>query len=136
MSGFSCMLSIFYSSRFHHTYAMHRSICTGAIFPGALGVFNNRFCTTHWAAYDSLKAQVKAGAARTSSTQPGTVVASRFVDSGVNANGVRIISSGGVSCGIDASLYVLKLTVSESEARAVADLLDYAWKKTEGFVVL
>jgi transcriptional regulator GlxA family with amidase domain len=63
-------------------------------------------------------------------------VAARFVDSGVNSNGVRIISSGGVSCGIDASLYVVKLYAGEDVAKAVAQQLDYAWRKTEGFVVL
>lgn len=63
-------------------------------------------------------------------------MASRFVDSGVNANGVRIISSGGVSCGIDAALYIVKLHAGEEEAKKVAQQLDYAWRKTEGFVVL
>ncbi|KAK0616170.1 ThiJ/PfpI family protein [Immersiella caudata] len=112
------------------------SICTGAIFLGALGIFNDRFCTTHWSSYDRLKERVKTAAAQSSDNKPGTVVAARFVDSGVNANGVRIISSGGVSCGIDASLYVVKLYAGEEVAKAVTQQLDYAWRKTEGFVVL
>lgn len=73
---------------------------------------------------------------RTHCQKPGTVVASRFVDSGLNKEGVRIISSGGISCGMDASLYVVKLKFDENEAQTVAALLDYAWRKTEGFVVL
>ncbi|KAK0644669.1 ThiJ/PfpI family protein [Cercophora newfieldiana] len=112
------------------------SICTGAIFLGALGVFNNLFCTTHWGSYDRLKTHVRVAAAQSAGSAPGTVVASRFVDAGVNANGLRIISSGGVSCGIDASLYIVKLFADEEVAKAVAQQLDYAWRKTEGFVVL
>ncbi|KAK4442352.1 class I glutamine amidotransferase-like protein [Podospora aff. communis PSN243] len=112
------------------------SICTGAIFLGALGVFNDRFCTTHWGSYHRLKERVEVAAAETAGSKPGTVVAARFVDSGVNVNGVRIISSGGVSCGIDASLYVVKLYAGEEVAKAVAQQLDYAWRKTDGFVVL
>lgn len=54
----------------------------------------------------------------------------------MNQYRVRIISSGGVSCGIDAALWVVNLRWGESEAKKVADTLDYAWRKTEGFVVL
>ncbi|KAK0619512.1 DJ-1 PfpI family protein [Immersiella caudata] len=111
------------------------SICTGAIFLGTMGVFNDRLCTTHWLSYEELKKRVQAAAAKTGH-KPGTVVAARFVDSGVNAEGVHIISSGGVSCGMDASLYVIKLKFGEPAAKRVAELIDYAWRKTEGFVVL
>lgn len=112
------------------------SICTGAIFLGTLGVFNERFCTTHWASYGILGDRVKTAAIRTGCQRPGTVVASRFVDSGLNQNGVRIISSGGVSCGMDAALHVVKLRLGEATAKATADNLDYAWRKTEGLVFL
>ncbi|KAK1753941.1 class I glutamine amidotransferase-like protein [Echria macrotheca] len=114
------------------------SICTGAIFLGALGIFDTKLCTTHWAAYDLLKKYAQTAAARTlPPQQAGTVVAARFVDSGVSpATGLRVISSGGISCGMDASLYVVKLRVGEAAAQTVAGLLDYAWRKTEGFVVL
>lgn len=75
-------------------------------------------------------------AAKEFNLRPGTVAASRFVDAGINKFGVRIISSGGVSCGIDACLWVVKLCYAEAEAKKVAETLDYAWRKTEGFVVL
>jgi len=100
-----------------------------------MGVFNGRLCTTHWLSYEDLKKRVQVAAAKTGQ-KPGTVVAARFVDSGVNAEGVHIISSGGVSCGMDASLYVIKLKFGEPAAKRVAELIDYAWRKTEGFVVL
>ena len=118
------------------TSSHRRSICTGAIFLGTLGVFNDRFCTTHWASYGVLVDHVKTAAARTGCQRPGTVVATRFVDSGLNEKGVRIISSGGVSCGMDAALHVVKLRLGEATAKATADNLDYAWRKTEGLVLL
>lgn len=111
-----------------------RSICTGALFLGSLGIFNGKFCTTHWFAYDDLKERVKS-AALASGGQPGRVVKARFVDSGLNESGIRVISSGGISCGIDASLYLVKLLLGEEEAISTAELLDYAYRKTEGVVI-
>jgi len=63
------------------------SICTGALFLGTLGIFDDRFCTTHWGSFDLLKQNVQEGAKRTGSGRPGIVVAARFVDS------VSILSS-------------------------------------------
>lgn len=111
-----------------------RSICTGALFLGSLGVFDGKFCTTHWFAYDDLKERVKS-AASASGGQPGRVIKTRFVDSGLNESQVRIISSGGISCGIDASLYLVKLLVGEEEAISTAEILDYSYRKTEGVVI-
>lgn len=115
------------------TFRIVRSICTGAFFPATLGIFDGRFCTTHWGNYAKLVSYVQAAAARTQS-QAGTVIPARFVDSGVNEAGVRVISSGGISCGMDASLHVVKILCKEEEAVSVAALLDYAWRKTEGVV--
>lgn len=111
-----------------------RSICTGALFLGSLGIFDGTFCTTHWFAYDDLKERVKS-AALASGGQPGRVVKARFVDSGLNESGIRVISSGGISCGIDASLYLVKLLLGEEEAISTAEILDYAYRKTEGVVI-
>ncbi|KAK3317072.1 ThiJ/PfpI family protein [Apodospora peruviana] len=109
------------------------SICTGSLLLGVLGVFNGRYCTSHWGAYDKLKERVAEAAVRTEQT-PATVIPARFVDSGLNGNGVRIISSGGISCGMDASLHVVRLLFGEQEAINTAGLLDYAWHKTDGVV--
>jgi transcriptional regulator GlxA family with amidase domain len=113
---------------------LFRSICTGALFLGSLGIFNGKFCTTHWSAYDNLKERVKS-AASVRKDQPGRVVKARFVDSGLNDSKIRIISSGGISCGIDASLYLVKLLIGEEEAISTAEILDYAYRKTEGVVM-
>jgi transcriptional regulator GlxA family with amidase domain len=121
-------------SSLHLTYLKApSSICTGALFPANLGVFDGRYCTTHWAAYATLNQYNKRAAVKTNSAA-GTVLPARFIDSGLNDSQVRIISSGGISCGIDASLHVVTLRSSEDEALATAKLLDYAWRKTEGVI--
>lgn len=110
------------------------SICTASLLLGTLGIFNNgRYCTTHWGSYDQLKERVAEAVIRTKQ-KAGAVIPARFVDSGVNSNGVRIISSGGISSGIDASLHVVRLLCGEQEAINTAGLLDYAWHKTNGVV--
>ena len=113
--------------------SLYRSVCTGAAFPANLGVFNDRYCTTHWAFYGQVTVDLQCAAVRTKG-KAGTVVPARFVDSGLNEAGVRIISSGGITCSLDASLHVVKLMVSEEESIATATLLDYSWRKTEGVV--
>lgn len=40
----------------------------------------------------------------------------------------RVISSGGISCAIDASLYLLKLLLSQDDMIAVADMMQYAFR--------
>lgn len=96
-----------------------------------MGIFSGKYCTTHWDFYEPLKMAMQKVAAK-SGGPVGTVLPARFVDSGKNQSGVNIISAGGISCGIDASLHVVKKYVSEEEALETANLLDYAWRKTEG----
>jgi transcriptional regulator GlxA family with amidase domain len=101
---------------------------------GSIGVFNGKFCTTHWSAYEDLEQRLKSTAS-TSQGQPGRVVKARFVHTGMNEPKIRIITSGGVTCGIDASLHLVKLLVGEQKAIATAEILDYAYRKTEGVVI-
>ena len=56
------------------------------------------------------------------------------MDAGTNENGVRIISSGGISCGIDAALHIVRRRYGVEEAWGTARLLDYAWRQTDGVV--
>ncbi|KJK73549.1 hypothetical protein H634G_11200 [Metarhizium anisopliae BRIP 53293] len=99
------------------------SICTGAVFLGIQGIFTGLSCTTHWATYQYLN-QINQAAAGEHGLS-GPVLQARFVDSGINDYSVRVISSGGVSCGLDASLYVVKLAAGEDIAREAADKIDY-----------
>lgn len=47
--------------------------------------------------------------------------------------GLRVITSGGVSCGIDAALYLVSALVSEESALEAARRLCWTW--TRGVVV-
>ncbi|EJT70988.1 hypothetical protein GGTG_12009 [Gaeumannomyces tritici R3-111a-1] len=117
------------------------SVCTGALFLGKLGAFNGMHCTTHWAYYKELarlneeSAAAAAAAGGSPSEAAGKVLPARFVDAGVNGRGVRVVSSGGVSCGIDAALHVVRVFAGEAAAREAAEGLDYAWRKTDGVVL-
>ena len=55
--------------------------------------------------------------------------ARRYVDGGVNKAGVRIITAGGVTCGLDASLYVAELKVGRELAENWANMNEYEWKR-------
>lgn len=47
--------------------------------------------------------------------------------------GLRVITSGGITCGLDASLYLVSIMVSEEAAAEVTRIMQYEWKK--GIVV-
>lgn len=43
--------------------------------------------------------------------------------------GLRVITSGGVSAGVDAALYLVSAMVSEESAIEVARLMQWTWNK-------
>jgi len=47
--------------------------------------------------------------------------------------GLRVITSGGVSAGIDAALYLVSAMVSEESAEEIARVMQWTW--TKGVVV-
>ncbi len=47
--------------------------------------------------------------------------------------GLRVITSGGISTGIDATLYLVSAMVSEESAEEVARIMQWTW--TKGSVV-
>lgn len=47
--------------------------------------------------------------------------------------GLRVITSGGVTAGMDAALYLVSILVSEESANAVARDMQFTW--TKGVVV-
>ena len=97
------------------------SICTGAELVGGAGGFKGRTATTHWAALSTL-AQICSG-------DDTTVVRKRWVDSGLDdKTGLQVISSGGISCGIDACLYFVGQKLGTQMAVDIAQMMDYDWK--------
>ena len=86
------------------------SVCTGALLLGAAGLLRGLAATTHWAAFEELKA-LDSGAE--------ILPDARIVDNG------RIILSAGVSAGIDAALHLVERLVGKEQARAAAAMMQY-----------
>lgn len=89
--------------------ALVASVCTGAYFLAEAGLLAGRKATTHHAAFRHF-----------SETYPGIqLVTERFVDEG------PVITSGGVSCGIDMALHLVDRLIGSAAARIVADVLEW-----------
>ena len=86
------------------------SVCTGALVYAAAGLLAGRPATTHWGAFDEL-------ARIDGSTLADTEA--RFVDDG------DIITSAGVSAGIDMALHLVARLESPDAARAVRRRIQY-----------
>ena len=100
------------------------SICTGAGFLATSGLFGGKTVTSHWAYLDKLRSICP------SST---TVIRERWVNGGVLDSGVKMATSGGVSCGIDCTLWLLSEIVGSdglNVAKSVASMMDYDWVYT------
>jgi transcriptional regulator GlxA family with amidase domain len=88
------------------------SVCTGALLLGAAGFLKGKRATTHPSALQELKPFCQ------------TVLENRIVDEGT------IITSGGVSAGIDAGLYVVERLAGLDARLKIAKQMDYpyAWR--------
>ncbi|GIZ36547.1 hypothetical protein CKM354_000001800 [Cercospora kikuchii] len=111
------------------------TICGGALFAGSIGLLGGKTCTMHYLDNKALQEIcVKAG-------EKANVVRKRVVDSGETKSGMRILTSGGVTCGIDASLWLVSQMVDLDTARGIARIIDYKWELdsewqvTEGMIV-
>jgi transcriptional regulator GlxA family with amidase domain len=91
------------------------SICTGALLLGKLGLLDGLGATTHWTALDELRA-----------TSPAILVRpeTRFVDNG------RILTSAGISAGIDMSLHIVARLCGGATAMTVAREMEYEWRRS------
>jgi transcriptional regulator GlxA family with amidase domain len=89
------------------------SVCTGSLLLARAGLLADRRATTYHTAFDLL-------ATLSPSTElcPGL----RYVDNG------RIITSAGISAGIDMSLYIVGRLHGEAVARATARHMEYFWQ--------
>jgi len=88
------------------------SVCTGAFILGKLGLLKGKTVTTWYGAIDRLRKAVP-----DANVQEGR----RFVDSG------RIITTAGVSAGIDGALHVVARLHGRGAADETARYLEYRW---------
>lgn len=106
-----------------------QSVCTGALILAASGVLAGREATTHHLSFDTLKRIADTAAGGDSKIN---VRKSRWVDGGLTEAGVRIINAGGVTSGIDTSLYVVELLAGKEAADWAAELVEFD-RRTKGF---
>jgi transcriptional regulator GlxA family with amidase domain len=97
-------------ARQRRTGALTTSVCTGAFLLGAAGLLDGLRATTHWTTIDGLRAHL-----------PRTTVLAdaRVVDEG------EIITSAGVSAGIDMALHVVRRLHGDEVARRTARDMEY-----------
>ncbi len=90
------------------------SVCTGALLLGAAGLLDGKEATTHWAAFDELAAVAPAATA---------VRGRRVVHAGT------IITSAGISAGIDLALVVVGQLLGDDARRLTAERMEYPDKR-------
>jgi transcriptional regulator GlxA family with amidase domain len=95
--------------RAHATTRFTTSVCTGSLVLGAAGLLSGLTATTHWSCYDQLGAH-------------GAVPTARRVVEHLDR---RIITSAGVSSGIDMALRLAELLVDRTAAQAAQLMIEY-----------
>jgi len=90
------------------------SVCTGAFLLAKAGVLDGRKATTHWEDIDDFRKSF-----------PGIPIDAdaRFVDEG------HIVTSAGISAGIDMSLHLVARLAGEPLASRTARQMDYRWQR-------
>ncbi|MBL9123853.1 MAG: DJ-1/PfpI family protein, partial [Planctomycetaceae bacterium] len=92
------------------------SVCTGALILGQAGLLDGLEATTHFGAIDLL---------RESAPHCTVTPARRFVDNG------RVITSAGISAGIDMSLHVVARLLGKPIAEETARYMEYRWERAD-----
>ena len=90
------------------------SVCTGAFLLGKAGLLHGRRATTHFMSKMRMRGMF-----------PSVEVVEdiRYVDES------EIITSAGISAGIDMTLYILKRLLGEDAARSAAEMMEYGPEK-------
>ncbi|MFT2112425.1 DJ-1/PfpI family protein [Marinomonas sp. 2405UD68-3] len=90
------------------------SVCTGAFLLAEAGVIKTNKVTTHWEDVNDL---------RKSFPSLDVVEGVRWVDEG------NLLTSGGISAGIDMSLYIVEKLLDKELAEKTAKQMEFAWTK-------
>lgn len=99
-----------------------QSVCSGSILLAAAGVLAGRDATTHHLGFDMLKKVADEAAGGDSKIN---VKKTRWVDCGVTDAGVRIVNAGGVTSGIDTSLFIVEELVGKKAADWAAEVAEF-----------
>ena len=93
------------------------SVCTGAFILAEIGILDNLEATTHAAGVDILEKKYPA--------IKKVHRNKRFIDNG------KVITSAGVSAGIDASFHLIERILGNEWVRAISNNLEYKYEPTE-----
>ncbi len=97
------------------------SVCTGAYVLGKAGLLDNKTVTTHWGSTQMLQQMTP---------KARVMEHTRFVEDG------KLLTTAGVSAGIDGALRVVARLRGAPDARAVAELIEYdQWNPESGLIV-
>jgi transcriptional regulator GlxA family with amidase domain len=93
---------------------LNTSVCTGAFLLAKIGLLDEKAATTHWASLDRL-----------AQTFPRVQVIrnTRWVDQG------KIVTSAGISAGIDMSLHLVEKLMGQEVAEQTAKQMEYIWNR-------
>lgn len=94
--------------RSHDRGVLLASVCTGAFILAEAGLLRGKTATTHWSALDELRAYPDV-----------VVVQRRFVDDG------DIVTSAGISAGIDMALHLVFRFLGREASERVAQRMEY-----------
>jgi len=97
------------------TTVVTASVCTGAFLLARAGLLDGRRATTHWEDIDDLRRMFPA-----LKVEDGP----RWIDEG------PIVTSAGISAGIDVSLHLVERLAGEALARRTARQMDYDWRRS------
>jgi transcriptional regulator GlxA family with amidase domain len=92
------------------------SVCTGAFVLAARGLLDGRRATTHWSRIETLRTQFP---------RVSVLSDARYVDEG------QIVTSAGISAGIDMSLHLVARLHGADVAAATARRMEYDWAGDE-----
>lgn len=103
------------------------SICTGSLILAAAGILDGMKITTHHNARALVKNLVEEHGGEAEVVED-RIVEQVFRGKGGEDLGTDVITSGGVSGGIDAALYLVKKLVGSECASGTAAWIEYDWK--------
>ena len=92
---------------------LRASVCTGAFLYAEIGLLDGRAATTHWGSIDRLQERYAGIDVRQDV---------RFVDEDT------VITSAGISAGIDMALHVVARLHGQDAARATVRYMEYDWR--------
>lgn len=103
------------NSKVEHTM----SVCTGAFYLAAGGILDGLTATTNYPAIEQLKQMAP---------KAQVIDNVRYVDNG------KVITSAGLSSGIDAAFHLVSRYIGEAQTKLIANSLEYNWNDSAYFV--